>query len=35
MLAKRMVADRTSVTSAQLRDESITLKSLATSAKPA
>jgi 3-phenylpropionate/trans-cinnamate dioxygenase ferredoxin reductase subunit len=35
MLAKRMVTERTHLTAAQLRDESITLKSLATSAKPA
>jgi 3-phenylpropionate/trans-cinnamate dioxygenase ferredoxin reductase subunit len=35
MVAKRMVADHASVTAVQLRDETITLKSLATSAKPA
>jgi 3-phenylpropionate/trans-cinnamate dioxygenase ferredoxin reductase subunit len=35
MLAKRMVTERASVTGAQLKDESITLKSLATSTKPA
>lgn len=35
MLAKRMVTNRTPATATQLRDESITLKSLATGAKPA
>jgi 3-phenylpropionate/trans-cinnamate dioxygenase ferredoxin reductase subunit len=35
MIAKRMVTERTPVAAAQLRDESITLKSLAPGAKPA
>ncbi len=35
MPAKRMVAQRASVAAAQLRDENITLKSLATTANPA